>query len=175
MHFKTLKECVSICICMHISSVAQSCLTLCYWWNAAMPGFPVHHQLPELAQTHVHRVSDTIPPSHPLSWYVQRCSKNRAFVLGTQLALRTSLTSCVLCMSWKLAAVSTTTGLWNHQRGLNSAEGNLIMNCHKFAYWQICKYLLTKFTNMLCVMNLHRFRYSWSFPLLIILISALFY
>ena len=43
-------------------SVAQLCPTLC-----AMPGFPVHHQLPELAQTHVQRVSDTIQPTHSLS------------------------------------------------------------------------------------------------------------
>ena len=35
--------------------------------DCSMPGFPVHHQLPELAQTHVHQVSDTIQPSHPLS------------------------------------------------------------------------------------------------------------
>ena len=49
------------------SSVAQSCLTLCDPMDCSMPGFPVHHQLPELAQTHVHRVSDAIQPSHPLS------------------------------------------------------------------------------------------------------------
>ena len=35
--------------------------------NCSMPGFPVHHQLPELTQTHVHYVGDAIPPSHPLS------------------------------------------------------------------------------------------------------------
>ena len=49
------------------SSVAQSCLTLCDPMDCSMPGFPVHHQLPELAQTHVHRVSDVIQPSCPLS------------------------------------------------------------------------------------------------------------
>ena len=49
------------------SSVAQSCPALCDPMNCSMPGFPVHHQLPELAQTHVHRVGDTIQPSHPLS------------------------------------------------------------------------------------------------------------
>ena len=49
------------------SSVTQSCLTLCNPMEGSMPGFPVHHQLPELAQTHVHRVSDAIQPSHPLS------------------------------------------------------------------------------------------------------------
>ena len=49
------------------SSVAQSCLTLCDPMNRSMPGLPVHHQLPEFTQTHVHRVSDVIQPSHPLS------------------------------------------------------------------------------------------------------------
>ena len=50
-----------------ISSVAQSCPTLCNPMDCSTPGFPVHHQLPELAQIHVYRVSDAIQPSHPLS------------------------------------------------------------------------------------------------------------
>ena len=49
------------------SSVAQSCLTLCDPMNCSTPGLPVHHQLPEFTQTHVHWVSDAIQPSHPLS------------------------------------------------------------------------------------------------------------
>ena len=48
------------------SSVAQSCLTLCDPVDCSTPGVPVHHQLPELAQTHVHQLSDAIQPSHPL-------------------------------------------------------------------------------------------------------------
>ena len=44
------------------SSVAQSCPTLC-----STPGFPIHHQVPELAQMHVHQVGEAIQPSHPLS------------------------------------------------------------------------------------------------------------
>ena len=48
------------------SLVAQSCLTLCDPVDCNMPGFPVHHQLPELAQTHVHRVGDATQTSHPL-------------------------------------------------------------------------------------------------------------
>ena len=48
------------------SSVTQSCLTLCDPMGCSMPGFPVHHHLPELSQTHVHHVSDAIQPSHPL-------------------------------------------------------------------------------------------------------------
>ena len=49
------------------SSVAQSCPTLCDPMDCSMPGFHVHHQDLQLAQTHVHRVSDAIQPSHPLS------------------------------------------------------------------------------------------------------------
>ena len=49
------------------SSVAQSCLTLCNPMNRSTPGLPVHHQLPEFTQTPIHRVSDAIQPSHPLS------------------------------------------------------------------------------------------------------------
>ena len=49
------------------SSVTHSCPSLCDPMDCSMPGLPVLHQLSELAQTHVHRVSDTIQPSHPLS------------------------------------------------------------------------------------------------------------
>ena len=49
------------------SSVAQSCLTLCNPMDCNIPGFPVHHQLPELAQTQLHQVSDAIQPFHPLA------------------------------------------------------------------------------------------------------------
>ena len=52
---------------IQFSSVAQSCPTLCNPMNHSMPGLPVHHQLPEFTQTHVHRVSDAIQPFHPLS------------------------------------------------------------------------------------------------------------
>jgi len=48
------------------SSVAQSCPTLCDPMGSSVSGFPVHHQLPEPTQTHVHHVSDAIQPSHPL-------------------------------------------------------------------------------------------------------------
>ena len=50
-----------------VSSVAQSCPTLCDSMNRSMPGLPVHHHLPEFTQTHVHQVGDAIQPSHPLS------------------------------------------------------------------------------------------------------------
>ena len=56
--------------CLQFSSVQfspQSCPTLCDPMNRGTPGLPVHHQLPEFTQTHVHRVGDAIQPSHPLS------------------------------------------------------------------------------------------------------------
>ena len=78
--FRSLMECHSfICIplsplsvllfeiFLKFSSVAQSCPTLCDPMNFSTPGLPVHHQLPEFTQTHVHRASDVIQPSHPLS------------------------------------------------------------------------------------------------------------
>ena len=52
---------------IQFSSVTQLCPTLCDPMNGSMPGLPVHHQLPEFTQTPVHRVSDAIQPSHPLS------------------------------------------------------------------------------------------------------------
>ena len=52
---------------VQFSSVAQSCWTLCNPMDCSTPGFPVHHQLPELAQTHVHWLGDAIQPSHRLS------------------------------------------------------------------------------------------------------------
>ena len=51
---------------VQFSSVTQWCPTLCDSMDCSTPGFPVHHQHAELAQIHVHRVSDTIQPSHPL-------------------------------------------------------------------------------------------------------------
>ena len=60
---KTQKRLPSV----QFSSVAQSCQTLCDPMDCSMPGLPVHHQFPEFAQTHVHRVSDATQSSHPLS------------------------------------------------------------------------------------------------------------
>ena len=56
-----------VLISVQFSSVTQSCPALCSPMDCSMPGLPVHHQLPEFTQTHVHWVSDAIQPSHPLS------------------------------------------------------------------------------------------------------------
>ena len=51
---------------VQFSSITQSCPNLCDPMDCSMPGFPVHHQLPEFTQTHVHGVSDASQPSHPV-------------------------------------------------------------------------------------------------------------
>ena len=69
----------------HLSSVAQSCLAFCDLLDYSMPGLPVDHQLLELAQTHVHRVGDTIQISHPLLFpsppaFIQSLSASGSFL-----------------------------------------------------------------------------------------------
>ena len=62
------KQTGNVCISsVQFSSVAQSCLTLCNPMNRSTQGLPVHHQLQQFTQTHVHRVRDAIQPSRPLS------------------------------------------------------------------------------------------------------------
>ena len=77
-----------------VSSVAQLCQTLCYPKDCIMPGFPVRHQLQELAQTHVHRIGDAIQPSHPLWW--------RPLLLLPSIfpSTRVSSNESVLCIRW---------------------------------------------------------------------------
>ena len=60
-------HCLKLHSLVQFSSVTQSCPTLCDPINHSMPGLPVHHQLPGFTQTQIHRVSDGIQPSHPLS------------------------------------------------------------------------------------------------------------
>ena len=60
-------EIIILSASVQFSSVAQSCSTLCDPVDCSTTGLPVHHQLPELTQTHVHWLSDAIQPSHPLS------------------------------------------------------------------------------------------------------------
>ena len=64
---KTHRRKYGVYLWPQFSSVTQSCPTLCDPMNCSASGLPVHHQLPEFTQTHVHRVGDAIQPSHPLS------------------------------------------------------------------------------------------------------------
>ena len=74
------------------SSVTQSCPTHCDPMDCSTPGLPVHCQLPEFTQTHVHRVGDTIQPSHPLS-----SPSPPAFNLSQNQGL---FNESVLCIRW---------------------------------------------------------------------------
>ena len=70
---------------VQFSSVAQSCPTLWDPMNCSTPGLPVHHQLPEFTQTHVHRVGDAIQPSHPMSSPsppAPDCSQHQSFPIS---------------------------------------------------------------------------------------------
>ena len=66
-YYQTINQIKEVECLNQFSSVAQSCPTLCDPVNCSTPGLPVHHQLPEFTQTHVHQVGDAIQPSHPLS------------------------------------------------------------------------------------------------------------
>ena len=70
------------------SSGAQSCPTLCDPMNCSTPGLPVHHQLQEFTQTHVHQVSDAIQPSHPLLLLPPIPPSIRVFSKGSTLCMR---------------------------------------------------------------------------------------
>ena len=66
LHIQIIKKVYVLDMLVQFSSVTQSCPTLCDPIDYSTPGFPVPHQLPEFAQTHVYQVSDAIQPSHPL-------------------------------------------------------------------------------------------------------------
>ena len=76
---------------VQFSSVTQSHPTLCNPMDCSTPGFPVLQQLPELAPTHVHRVSDAIQPSHPL---VPFSSCLQSFPASGSFPLSQFFTSC---------------------------------------------------------------------------------
>ena len=83
---------IFVILFVKFSSIAQSCLTLCDPMDCSTPGFPVHHQCPELAQTHAHRVSDAIQPSHPLSPHL--------LLPSIFPSIRVFSSESVLCIRW---------------------------------------------------------------------------
>ena len=97
----------------HFSSVAQSCPTLCSPMDCSTSGFPVHHQLLELAQIHVHRVSDAIQPSYPLS--------SPSLLPSIFPSIRVFSNELVLCIMWpKYWSFSFTISPSNEYSGLIS-------------------------------------------------------
>ena len=98
-----------------VSSVVQSCPTLCDSMNRSMPGLPVHHQLLESTQTHVHWVSDAIQPYHPLSSHSppafnlsqhQSFQMSQLFASGSQ-SIGVSASTSVLPVTADMTAVTT--------------------------------------------------------------------
>ena len=79
-------------LCFSFSSVGQSCPILCGPMDCSTPGFPVHHELPKLAQTHVHWVSDAIQPSHPLHTLL--------LLPSVFPSIRVFSSESVLCIRW---------------------------------------------------------------------------
>ena len=124
------------------SSVAQSCLTLCYSMDCNTSGFSFHHQLPELAQTHVHWVGDDIQPSHPLSSPSPpafNLSQHQGLFQGVsslhQVAkvLRVSVSTSVLSMNTQAWSPLRWTGWISLQsKGLSRIFSNTTVQKHQF-------------------------------------------
>ena len=87
-HFNAHFSLYVLLLMIQFSSVDQSCPTPCDSMNCSMPGLPVRHQLPESTQTHVHRVSDAIQPSHPLSSPSPALNLSQHQVYSNESALR---------------------------------------------------------------------------------------
>ena len=124
------------------SSVTQSCLTLCNPMNCSMPGLPVHQQLPESTQTHVHRVSDAIQPSHPLlspSSPAPNPSQLQGLILMSQLfawggqSTGVSASASVLPMNTQdWSPLGWTSWISLQSKGLSRVFSNTIVQKHQF-------------------------------------------
>ena len=133
----------SLLECSQFSSVTQSCSTLCDPMDCSTPGFPVHHQLLELTQTHVHQVSDAIQPSDPLSspssafnlsqhqglsqWVSSSCEVAKVL----ELQLQHQSFQWIFRTDWFLLGL---TGLISfHSKGLSRVFSNTtVQNCQFF-------------------------------------------
>ena len=124
-----------------VSSVAQLCLTLCNPMDCSMPGFTVHHQLLELAQTHVHRVGDAIQTSHLLSFpflLLQSFPASRSFPMSQFFTssgqiIIASPSASVLPMNIQDSFHFGLTGLISLQsKGLSIVFSNTTVQKHQF-------------------------------------------
>ena len=119
------------------SSVAQSCLTLCDPMNPSTPGFPVHHQLPEFTQTHVHWVGDAIQPSHLLSSPsppAPNTSQHQSqhFTWGGQSTGASALASFLPNKSQGWSPSEWTGWISLQSKGLSSDFSNTTVQMHQF-------------------------------------------
>ena len=125
---------------VQFSSVSQSCLTLCNPMYCSTPGFPVHYQLPEVAQTHVHRVGDAIHQSHSLSSpsplpsifpSIRVFPMSQFFASGSQ-RIGASASSSVLPMNIQDWFSLGLTGLILQSKGLSRVFSNTTVQKYQF-------------------------------------------
>ena len=138
LFFKTTRLFFS---CILFSSVAQSCPTLCNPMNCSTPGLPVHHQLPESTQTHVHQVGDAIQPSHPIVPFFSSPQSfpasgsfkmSQPFASGGQ-SIGVSASTSVLPMNTQDWSPLAWTGWISLQsKGLSRVFSNTIVQKHQF-------------------------------------------
>ena len=122
-----------------VSSVTQSCPTHCDPMNHSTPGLPVHHQLPELTQTRVHWVGDSIQPSHPLPF--SSCPQSfpasgsfqmsQLFAWGGQSTGVSASTSVLSMNSQDWSALGWTGWISLHSKGLSRVFSNTTLQKHQ--------------------------------------------
>ena len=127
---------------VQFSSVTRLCLTLCDSMNRSAPGLPVHHQLPEFTQTHVHRVNDAIQPSHPLlslSPPALNLSQHQGFFQMSQLfssggqSIGVSASTSVLLMNTQdWSALGWTGWISLQSKGLSRVFSSTTIQKHQF-------------------------------------------
>ena len=127
---------------VQFSSVTQSCLTLCDPMNRGTPGLPVHHQLPESTQTHVHWVGDAIQPSHPLSspslpalnlsQHHGLFPMSQLFVSGGQSIGVSASTSVLPMKTQDWSSLGWTGWIFLQSKGLSRVTSNNIVQKHQF-------------------------------------------
>ena len=123
---------------VQFSSVTQSCPTFCDPMNRSTPGLPVHHQLPEFTQTHVHRVSDAIQLSHPLSSPSQSLPasesfpKSQLFTWGSQSTGVSALASFLPKKSQGWSPSEWTGWISLQAKGLSRVFSNTTVQKHQF-------------------------------------------
>ena len=119
-------------VSVQFNSVAQLCLTLCDPMDCSRPGLPVHHQLPQLAQSHVHRASDAIQPSRPLS-----SPSPPAFSLSQHQVFSNELALCIrwpeywsfnICPSNEYSGLISFRIDWVHLLGVQGTRKHLLQH-----------------------------------------------
>ena len=131
------------------SSVTQSCLMLCNPMNHSTPGLLVHHQLPEFTQTHVHRVSDAIQPSHPLVPFSscppslpasESSPMSQLFAWGGQSSAVSALASFLPKNTQDWSALEWTGWICLQSKGFSRVFSNTTVQKHQFLDTQLLEF-----------------------------------